>query len=228
MPARIAEFFAENLRFDTSGAELIDKSGYSSSRWRLFEREERIEGVREARLHVDYQSTVGHSDLLILQYVGKIGDNAEEQVLSEIQLSTGVHFGGEYGEARDSRAYEIPHRFTLPEMRGKKLASRLLAEAEGFVHDVANAQKREATLSMATGQEDVISWIEKKGYKPTLMSDMKLKEYRKHPERFTIDAGTTQLGETQEGFIFRNGTKGRMWSDALRVEFKKKLAPKKA
>ena len=228
MPAHIAEFFAENLRFDTSGAALIDKSGYSRYRWRLFEGEAHIEGAHEAKMRVDYQSTVGHSDLLILQYVGKVGDSSEEKVLSEIQLATGVHFGGEYGEAKDSRAYEIPHRFTLPEMRGKKLASRLLAEAEGFVQDVANAQKREATLSMATGQEDVIGWIEKKGYKPSLLSDMKVKEYRKHPERFTIDAGTTQLGEIQEGFIFRNGTKGRMWSDALRVEFKKKFPPKKA
>ena len=179
LPPEIAKKFVDGSVLDDAP---IVRRTKKSRRYRLFESKDTVAGFENVFLTLDYRQQKDPNsedpDAILFEYTPTDAVGIKEgEPLAE------MYFGIE-----DTQHFILRHRYVRPENRTRSgIGTRLLYVAEGWMQQVADASGQPVTVTLETGQDSVIRWIQKMGYTVAEHQRPLLEELEQHPERFVQD-----------------------------------------
>lgn len=204
------------------GKEIVHE-GDKSKIYQCFEENINLPGIENAAFRLHYrkyhEASENRFDQLRFEYTLP-NDESDQVPFAEMHL----------GVANES-TFVLEHRYVKPEYRDRRgVGTSLLNITEAFVQETSNKSDHEATILLRTGQEDVINWLEKKGYAVSEEDKEVLDELRQNPENFVKDQviisdDSAEAGIVKTPYTFRKETEGRYIEDAIRLTFEKKFNP---
>lgn len=213
---------AEFAKGTLLGSAVLIHEGDKSNTYRCIKSSTEC-GVQGAEFNLDYRQyhepSADKCNKMVFQF-SVSGESGERVTIADMTL-----------DIVDDKTFNLTHRYVRPEYRATGgIGTKLLGIAESWVQEVANQQKTKTKIELKTGQESVMHWLEKNGYRADPKSKKTRNRLRDHPERFVRDKVIISDDSKREGIVkdvytFPAKEKGRYMENAVRLLYRKEFQP---